>query len=45
MHEDNFILKCNPKEILFTTWGLIVFNGEVMTIKSRNLLVHGEQRI
>jgi len=31
-----------PQEILFNTYGLIVFNQQPMSIKKRNKLVHGK---
>jgi len=30
------------KEILFNTYGLIIFNNEAMSVKKRNKLAHGK---
>ncbi len=31
-----------PQEILFNTYGLIIFNNGVMSVKKRNKLAHGK---
>ena len=39
LNEDDLLY--STKQILFNTYGLILFNNQPMSIKKRNKLVHG----